>query len=82
MSRHVRALSVTITDNIQASAQVITDAGQGAINKSTNAVQRILNRDQVPEWSTYIPENRFSFPMKSSDFVGRFRYTMLTPDFT
>ena len=61
MARRVRALSATITDNIQASALVITDAGQEAITRSTNAVQRILHRDQVPEWSTCILKNIFPF---------------------
>ena len=54
MAKHVRALSATITNNIQSSGNTIAEAGQEAITRSTNAVQRILHYDQLPEWSTYI----------------------------
>lgn len=57
MAKHVRALSATIINNIQPSGNTIAEAGQEAITRSTNAVQRILHYDQLPEWmkiDTYI----------------------------
>lgn len=61
MAKHVRALSTTITNNIQASAHVITEAGQKVVTRSTNTVQHILHYDQLPKWSTYSSEMTLPF---------------------
>lgn len=55
MAKHVRSLSTTITNNVQASAHVIAEAGQEAVTRSSDAVQEILEYDQLPEWMKVDP---------------------------
>ena len=62
MSGHVRALSASLGDKVHDSAQAITDAGQAAVHKTTTAIQRVVHRDEVPEWSTFVPKNCVSLP--------------------
>lgn len=50
MTRHVRALSATFTNSVQASAHAIAEAGQEAITNSTITIQRVLHYDQLPGW--------------------------------
>lgn len=50
MTGHVRALSTALTNSVQASAYAIAQAGQGAVTNSTNAIQRVLHYDQLPDW--------------------------------
>ena len=66
MSKHIRSASITIStaisDNIQASAQVVAEAGQEAATRTVNAVQHvqhILHYDNLPEW------------MKSDPYIKR-----------
>ena len=53
MPRRVRALSASLADNVHA----VADAGQVAIERSATAVQRVLHRDEVPEWSKFIRDS-------------------------
>ena len=53
MSGHVRALSASLGDKVHDAAHAITDAGQDAVDASTTAIQRIVHRDEAPEWSTF-----------------------------
>ena len=52
MTKHVRniSLSESITNNIQASANTIAEAGQEAVTRSSNAIQHVLHYDQLPKW--------------------------------
>ena len=52
MTKHVRniSLSESITNNIQASANTIAEAGQEAVTRSSNTIQHVLHYDQLPKW--------------------------------
>ena len=50
MTKHVRTLSESITNNIQVSAHAVAEAGQEAVTRSSNAIQHILHYDQLPKW--------------------------------
>ena len=72
MAKHVRSLSATvsatITNNIQASAHVIAEAGQEAITKSSNVIQHILHYDQLPEWMKVDPYIKLGYRRHSNSF--------------
>lgn len=65
MARHVRALSKTITDNIQDSTHVIADVGQ-------KAVQHILHYDQLPEWMKADPYIKLGYRRQLNSFSDCF----------
>lgn len=48
MSKHVRALSATIADDLQ--VHTIAEVGQEVVASSTNAFRRICPFDELPDW--------------------------------
>lgn len=72
MAKHVRSLSATISNNIQASAHVIAEAGQEAVTRSSNAIQRILHYDQLPEWMQVDPYIRLGYRRQLNSFPDCF----------
>ena len=68
MAEHVRSLSTTITNNAQASALVIAEAGQEAVTVSSNAVQVILEYDQLPEWMKVDPYIKRGYRRQQDSF--------------
>lgn len=72
MNGHVRTLSKTITNSVQASAHKISEAGQEAITKSTKAVQHILHYDQLPEWRKVDSYIRYGYRRELNSFTDCF----------
>ena len=72
MTKHGRTLSETITDNIQASAHAIADAGQEAITRSSNAVQHILHYDQLEKWMKTDPHIKLGYRRQLGSFCDCF----------
>ncbi len=70
MSKHIRKLSMTISNNIQASAHTIAEASQEAV---TNAVQHILHYDQIPEWMKADPYIKRGYRCQLNSFYECFR---------
>ena len=72
MAKHARSLSTTITDNLQASAHVVAEAGQEVVTRSSNAIQHILHYDQLPEWMKADPNIKRGYRPQLNSFHSCF----------
>ncbi|KAM0806227.1 hemolysin-III related-domain-containing protein [Usnea florida] len=72
MSGHVRALSASLGDKVHDSAQAITNAGQAAVHKTTTAIQRVVHRDEVPDWMRADPYIRRGYRRQLNSFRACF----------
>ena len=72
MTKHVRTLSESITNNIQASAHAVAEAGQEAVTRSSNAIQHILHYEQLPNWMKNDSHIKFGYRRQLGSFSDCF----------
>ena len=72
MKKHIRALSTTVNNNIQASAHAIAEVGHEAVTRSTNAVQHILLYHQLPHWMKVDPYIKRGYRRELNSFTDCF----------
>ena len=72
MTKHVRTLSESITNNIQVSAHAVAEAGQEAVTRSSNAIQHILHYEQLPNWMKNDSHIKFGYRRQLGSFSDCF----------
>ena len=68
MMRHVRKISENLSNTIQVSAHVVSEASHEAVNRSADAVQHILHYDQLPDWMKIDPYIRLGYRRQLNSF--------------